>query len=177
MMQALLEERFHLKIRRETREVPAYALVAAKGGPRLPAAKVGCFTMEPGQPRPQLEPGQPLPPRCGWGTATWDGIEVHGATMADFCLALAGLPLVVDPRKFVDKTGIAGQFDFDLKWSAEDFAAAPSSAAGTTGNAADPAGDLPRLQRALRKVGLQLTPAKGPEEFLVIDHVERPSAN
>jgi uncharacterized protein (TIGR03435 family) len=48
MLQALLENRFQLKIRRETREVPVYALAVAKGGPKLQAAQPGkCIAMDP----------------------------------------------------------------------------------------------------------------------------------
>ena len=86
--------------------------------------------------------------------------------MSDFCLAL--MPLQLDHRKIIDKTGVPGQFDFDLKFLAED--AAPSSAA-------DPSADLARLQGALRSVGLQLVQAKGTEEVVVVDHAERPTAN
>jgi uncharacterized protein (TIGR03435 family) len=165
MMQALLEERFKLKIHRETREGPVYALVVSKSGLRLPAAKVACFAQNPGQPRPPLQPGQTPPPFCGWGREYGDRIEVLGSTMADFCLALSFIPMQLDHRKIIDKTGIAGQFDFDLKFPSDDS------------TAHDPAADLARLQGALRTAGLQLVQAKGPYEFLIIDHVERPTAN
>jgi uncharacterized protein (TIGR03435 family) len=47
MMQALLEDRFHLKIHRETREVPVYELTVAKGGPMLRRSQVGsCITSD-----------------------------------------------------------------------------------------------------------------------------------
>jgi uncharacterized protein (TIGR03435 family) len=178
MMQALLEERFKLKIHRETREVPVYALVVSKGGIRLPAAQVACFTQELGHPRPPLAPGQTPPPMCGWGREDGAGIQVHGSTMADFCLALSGLPLRLDRRRIIDKTGIAGQFDFDLKFSPEDSAIATEQGIPASSAAAgDPAPDLTRLQGALRRVGLQLAPAKGTAEVIVIDHAERPSEN
>ena len=133
-------------------------------------AHAGC----PGQPRPPLQPGQVPPPLCGRGSQTRDGIAVHGSTMEDFCLALSGMPLRLDRRKIVDKTGVTGQFDFDLKFPPDD--------AGLDGelgarHALDPVADLERLQGALRGAGLQLVQSKASYEFLVIDHVERPSAN
>src|SRR6185312_1380998 len=79
MMQSLLEDRFKLKIHRETREGPAFALVVAKGGLRLPPAKVACIVQVPGQPRPPLQPGQTPPPFCGWGSQTRDAITVRGS--------------------------------------------------------------------------------------------------
>jgi uncharacterized protein (TIGR03435 family) len=167
MMQALLEDRFKLKIHRETREVPVYALVVTKGGLKLPAAKVECWAIDVGRrPTPPQE-GQPPPPRCGHGQKTKDGFEVHGSTMADFCVALAHTPLrIAERRKFLDKTGIAGRFDFDLKFPDE-----------LTEGGSIPGDDLDRLQDALAKVGLQLKSEKGQDEFIVIDRAERPTAN
>lgn len=165
MMQALLEDRFKLKIHKEIREVPVYALVLIKGGPKLPAAKVECWTPDFGRrPAPPKE-GQPPPQRCGMGERSKDGVEVRGSTMAEFCVALAHTPLHWERRKVVDKTGVMGRFDFDLKFPVE----------LTEGDKAFD--DLDRLQVALGRVGLQLKSEKGQDEFIVIDHAERPSAN
>jgi uncharacterized protein (TIGR03435 family) len=189
MMQALLEDRFKLRLHRETREIPVYALVVVKTGLRLPAAKVNCILMGPEYRRLMQEYMQrqgkaklvtadfdALPPRCGEGKLNLDGLQMHGATMDDFCLAVSSrFPLRLDHR-VIDKTGVAGHFDFDLTWAPEERIQSPPDA--PNGAAAhDPADDFTRLQGALRKFGLQLVPAKGPGEFLVIDHVERPSAN
>jgi uncharacterized protein (TIGR03435 family) len=160
MMQALLEERFKLKIHKETREVPVYALVSAKARLKLPAAKVACITLDPDHPRV----GGPHSEGCGRGRMTKEGLEVHGSTMAEFCQALTNTPLrTPDRRKFVDKTGITGRFDFDLKFPDDDPDTVPD--------------DFLRLQWALQKVGLQITSAKGTDEFIVIDHAEHPTAN
>jgi len=86
MLQALLEDRFKLKVHREKREVRAYALVVAKGGPKLEATKEGgCTPADPAQGPPPIVPGQPLP--CGYiGEAKGgDGIEAVGVTMASIC--------------------------------------------------------------------------------------------
>jgi uncharacterized protein (TIGR03435 family) len=178
MMQALLEDRFKLKIHRETRQVPVYLLGLTKAGLRLPAAKVECFTMNADVPFPRPKAGQPLPPFCGMGKMNRDGIEVHGSTMAEFCVALSNTPLQLDRRKFIDKTGITGRFDFDLKFPVADSGvAADERAPGASQTPRHPAEDFIRLQGALSKVGLQLTSAKGPDEFLVIDHAEHPTPN
>jgi uncharacterized protein (TIGR03435 family) len=100
-----------------------------------------------------------------------DGIEVQGATMADFCMSLSNIPLRLDRRRFVDKTGISGHFDFDLKFP--DDTGLPLESGGPPIQM----DDLSRLQSALRKVGLQLTAAKGADDAVVIDHAERPTAN
>jgi uncharacterized protein (TIGR03435 family) len=174
MMQALLEERFRLKVRREVREVPVYALVVSKNGLKLPIAKMGCITPGPG--RITWEPGQTHPPICGNGKRTRKGIEMHGATMAEFCQEVsAGIPLQLG-RPVIDKTGVAGQFDFDLIFADEDSAPrVQEGIAPLTPSGPDP--DFAPMQEALRRVGLQLASAKGTGEFLIIDHVERPSPN
>ena len=60
MLQTLLEDRFKLKIHRESKEVPAYALVAARGGPRLqPTPKGGCTPGDPDGLPPPVVPGNP----------------------------------------------------------------------------------------------------------------------
>jgi uncharacterized protein (TIGR03435 family) len=175
MMRSLLEDRFKLKAHSETREVAVYALTVAKSGLKLPKAKIPCFVMGSGPPTWQR--GETPPPFCGNGRVKPDGLEVHGSTMADFCLAVSGrLPFPLD-RKLIDKTGIAGNFDFDLKWFDDDLSPTPGD--GAAGSPLDRmiTKNLALLEAALRRVGLQLTPTKGPGEFLVIDHAERPTPN
>jgi bla regulator protein BlaR1 len=168
MMQALLEDRFKLKIHEETRVVPVYALVVAKAGLRLPAAKIDCWDWS--LPFAGRREGQPPADRCGRGQYTRDGVGVHGSTIADFCVALTSmpLPLGMERRKFVDKTGITGRFDFDLKFPAE--LTAGEGAPWLTG-------DFVGLQDALSKVGLELKSEKGQDDFIVIDHAEPPTPN
>jgi uncharacterized protein (TIGR03435 family) len=162
MMQSLLEERFKLKVHRETREVPVYALEGTKGRLKAPPAKVACFV--PGSGRPTWRPGvdQP-PPFCGAGKPVQGGIEIHGVTMTQFCLA-AWRAAMLD-RNIIDRTGIAGRFDFDLRWPSEDEDLRTAD------------DRLYLLQGALSRIGLKLVAAKGPGEFIVIDHAERPTAN
>ena len=101
-----------------------------------------------------------------------DGVEVLGSTMADFCLALnVRIPMNLD-RMIVDKTGIQGQYDFDLKWSAEDLGLAEGAPMPFSQSSS-----FTLLDTALRRVGLRLESAKGPGEFLIVDHADRPTAN
>ena len=162
MMQSLLEDRFKLKLHRETRELPVYALVVTKGGLKAPPAKVACFA--PGSGRPTWRPGvDEPPPFCGAGKDVKGGLEIHGATLAEFCLA-AWRSAILD-RNIIDRTGIAGRFDFDLRWPSEDE------------DMRTPDARLYRLQGALSRLGLRLVDTKGPGDFIVIDHAERPTAN
>jgi uncharacterized protein (TIGR03435 family) len=162
MMQSLLEERFKLKVHRETRDVLVYALVGTKGGLKAPPAKVACFAPGSGPPTWRQGVDQP-PPLCSLGKPVKGGMEIHGVTMAEFCLA-AWRGGFLD-RNIIDRTGIAGRFDFDLRWPSQD------EDVRTAEDRFD------RLQGALSQVGLKLVEAKGPAEFIVIDHAERPTAN
>jgi uncharacterized protein (TIGR03435 family) len=174
MMQALLEDRFQLKMRREIRTVPVYELTVAKGGPKLQAAQEGkCITFDVNHPPARPTPGQPHLPWCG----SVGGPYTYGTTMAKLCLQLS----FEFDQDVVDKTGIAGVFDIPFEWSPK----LSSDAADDGGNAPvlptqTDAAESVRLadgRRSLAKVGLTLARAKGPRQFLVIDHVERPAGN
>jgi uncharacterized protein (TIGR03435 family) len=176
MLQALLEDRCKLKIHRETKEVPVYALTVAKGGPKLlQAAQEGrCMTLDPNLPPP------PRPwtlPRCGIfiRSRTKEGSDIYGVTMADLCRQFSSLM----DRNVIDRTGITGTFDIFVP--AERSPGSPAdpmpglSAPAAPATPAAPAFSLPFF--LVEKLGLKLQPAKGPGESLVIDHVERPSEN
>jgi uncharacterized protein (TIGR03435 family) len=181
MMQALLEDRFHLKIHRETREVAVYVLTVAKGGSKLQAAQKGkCIPLDAshGLPPPSQRPAGMF--ACGVfaPSKTNDGVYMYGTTLANFCVQLS----VVLDRDVIDKTGIVGVFDIHVEPPPPDASTGPPSdvpppapAAHARSNLIDPLGSS--IIAAVQKAGLRLEPAKGPGEFLVIDHVERPSVN
>lgn len=163
MLQKLLEDRFQLKIHRETRQLPVYILsTVAKGGSKLSATKEGsCIPLDLNN----MQPPAPGAVRCGSasvrGNAARTVIDSHGQTLT--ALAAQGFHADLD-RPVIDQTGLIGMFDIHLEF-ARDGA---------------PAGDLsaPSLFTAVQEqLGLKLTPDKGPVEVLVIDHLERPSEN
>jgi uncharacterized protein (TIGR03435 family) len=109
-----------------------------------------------------------------------NGFNVDAATMADLC---AGFSVLLD-RHVIDKTGIAGRFNINLDLTAEDREllnrprSLPALSDPTApANPPEPSPIVSALIIAVKKLGLKLAPAKGPGEFLVIDHVERPSGN
>ncbi len=178
MMQALLEERFQLKIHRETAETPVYELTVAAGGPKLQPSREGsCIDMR-GPDFRDPGPGEPFPRVCGGFAPNKNGgVDFYGASMTALVRNLS----VMFDRDVVDKTGLAGLFDFH-------FDTHPSEAAGDAPPPGDPGPPRPatsaereernaQLRSSLPKLGLKLEPAKGSGVFLVIDHVERPSAN
>jgi uncharacterized protein (TIGR03435 family) len=176
MLQALLEDRFKLRIHRSTRQVPIYALVVAKGGPKLDLAKKDTCTGPPdfskGLP-PALTPDQPPP--CGaFSPDGKGGTRTYGQTMAGISAEFSAL---LD-RRVDDRTGIEGTFDihldvgFDGLFTRFDHRPAAGDTPQQPGT--DP---LEALGSAVRKLGLRLETASGPETFIVIDNVERPSEN
>jgi uncharacterized protein (TIGR03435 family) len=177
MLRALLEDRFKLKIHRETKEVPVFFLTVAKDGPKLEPMKEGsCVPLDPNRPPAQnAAPGQPRPTYCGpryqlkGSTMT---ITARGATMKQFTEAL--LSRIVD-RPVIDKTGLAGQYDFQIEFDYTPDTGGPADAATSQ---SPPASDAPSVFKVLQaKLGLKLESAKGPVESLVIDRVERPASN
>lgn len=159
MMQVLLADRFQLKVHWETREGPIYELVIAKNGPKLHAG---------GSVPPSAEELQ------GWGDKKLpsiyqrgDGIkgyEYIGNSCSIPALAAALTSQMGEP--VVDKTGLTGTYDFLLQYH------------GRGPDTSDDPNVWPPLLTAVpEQLGLKLQPAKGEKQFLVIDHIERPSAN
>jgi uncharacterized protein (TIGR03435 family) len=159
MMQHLLAERFALKTHREPRTMPAYELVVAKGGAKLLTAKDQA-------PNAQAE----IPPgvRIQRGPHQWMRVVGVGGTMAQLA---AELQRVETDRPVVDRTGLAGEYDFSFTaTSAKPFFEGEGP---DTGDAAPPL-IFTAIQEQL---GLRLEPVKTEVECLVVDEVQRPSAN
>jgi len=164
MMQALLEDRFHLKIRRESKETNVFELIVSKSGAKLHAAKEGgCEVFDRNHPPPDPTPGQPGPVLCGSALMSVNGgFDVLGVTIADLCRELTKF---VD-RDIVDKTGVAGVFDVHLDLAPADLGY-PDAIPDPTSTYSP--GDGRAIAAAVDKLGLQMRPAKGSAPFLVID--------
>lgn len=167
MLQALLGERFKLAVHREFREMPIYALVAARDdrrvGPNLRRSEIDCSpearSTRPGTAGAGTSPstGGINRPTCGSFTVG-SSLVAGGITLAQLASALTRR---VD-RIVVDRTGLDGLFDVDLTWTA----LTPASDAG------------PSIFTAVQEqLGLRLERARGPVEVLVIDRVQRPTEN
>ena len=178
MLQGLLEDRFKLAVHRTTKEVPIYALTAAKGGLKIkPASEDTCFKIGPGgPPPPPPAPGQPRPVPCGgffMGPNTLQGGGISLSQLADGLTNILGRPVV-------DKTGFTGTFDVRLEFSREGTQPMGAAGFGTPGAPpiAIPDNNAPTIFTALQEqLGLKLESQKGPEDLLVIDHAEKPSEN
>jgi uncharacterized protein (TIGR03435 family) len=181
MWQTLLADRFKLRLHREIRELPIYDLTAVKGGPKLPAAKpADCVSFPPGTP-PRHVPGKV---DCGYVSGPFSGypaglLHIKGSKVhiADLIRELAS---ILD-RAVLDKTEFTGEFDLDLSFTSDQALMGFPGFGGPRdpGGSSLPTGpNRPNIFAALQEqLGLQLVPAKGPVEVLVIDHAERPITN
>jgi uncharacterized protein (TIGR03435 family) len=164
MLQNLLEDRFQMKVHRESRETPVYGLVLGKNGPKLSVPKEATCPAA-NTPVPPNQSGAPPIP-CGQMRIlpSAAGVQMEGdrVPLTELVRVLA---VAVD-RPVIDKTNLPGLFDIRLHFMAEPPGAPPSDA------------QEPNVFNALQdQLGLKLDSTKGPVEFLVIDHVVRPSAN
>jgi uncharacterized protein (TIGR03435 family) len=155
MLQTLLAERFQLKFHRETKELPAYDLVVGNNPPRL----------KPGTPDVESKTDVLTALRTKYSNVSISELVIRIGPQFD--------------RPLFDKTGLQGGYDFALEYVPTLPGTARMSpeeeAAFAQLYPADEARPLPvALQRQL---GLKVVPAKEHVEILVIDHVERPSAN
>ncbi len=152
MLQALLADRFHLRLHRETRTMAGYLMTVDKGGPKLPA--------------PMTE----APPERGVIQMGAGEIWVRGATMEGLAVGLQlelGLPVL-------DRTKIEGHYDLKLRFEEgnRELKEEPDSGGGVA--ALRTPGSV---FAALREVGLRLDARRLPIEVLVVDGAERPSGN
>jgi uncharacterized protein (TIGR03435 family) len=170
MLQAMLAERCKVVVHHESKEVPVYDLVVAKGGPKFKQAETVDAT--------ELKLKHP-----GGGRVTGGGMAVHGPNGIQFYgVSMAMLGQTVLPsmagRPVVDKTGLTGRYDLALPWQALPPQPPPSGASQPLDAPPPPPGGDESIFTALPEaLGLRLERAKGQVETLVIDHVERPTEN
>lgn len=179
MQQALLADRFHLKVHFEVREMPIYILTSAKGGLKIkpvdpPPARDPNAPPAPFTPPP---PGGPLPPGMMMIMMKSNGertMRARSTNMSGLLSLLRNNSGEAGDRPIIDHTGFTGHFDVDeLSWAPLTTAtSADSSAAPSTPS------DAPSLATALEEtLGIKLVATKGPVEVVVIDSIDHPSEN
>ena len=181
MLRTLLADRFKLETHMENREMPIFALVVARGdgklGPQLQKSSVDCEALMAGRrgrgptpPPAQAGPGDRV--QCGIRVAPGN-MSVGGASLTLFANSLS----MFVGRIVVDRTGLAGSYEFNLTWTPDQMAIRPPGAPEPP-NAppVDPNGAsiFTALQEQL---GLKLDSQKGPVSVLVIDRVAHPTEN
>ena len=147
MLRALLTDRFQLKIRRETREMPVYVLTLGKNGSKM-------------KPRSEGDGGEAT-------RLVFQGAKATGRNVSTKVLAEELQAMVFD-RPVVDQTGLAGNFDFNLSWRPE---------AGASASAPVDPNDPDIFTAIQEQLGLRLQVQKAPAEMIVVDAAEKASDN
>jgi uncharacterized protein (TIGR03435 family) len=153
MLRSLLEDRLKLVVHRESKETQGYALVVAKGGFKLKPARA--------------QEAETTPPAAGQFSPV---LDLQGGFRRSVLIAkhapissLADLVTRIWDQMVVDKTGLIGVYDFELRWNNDNNNPSPSDADA-----------LPVLFTAIQEtLGLRLQPEKVPVEMIVVQHVER----
>jgi uncharacterized protein (TIGR03435 family) len=174
MVQSLLADRFKLTLHHETKELPIYALVVAKNGPKL---RESANTPEDSVPLGPPTPDGPQPRhsvRMGRGE-----LSINAESLDMFADLLSRQREV--GRLVVNQTGLKGNYDFTLNWTPDASQGQMLSlpGGGPPGDVAPPLdASGPTIFTALQEqLGLKLESQKGPVDTIVIDHMEKPSEN
>jgi bla regulator protein blaR1 len=152
-MQAVLRDRFGLVLRAETRELPMYALVVAKGGHKLSAP---------------AEPGKG--PNFSMTRGQMTAVAAYMKMLSDSLSSLLG-------RYVANETGLDGPYDFTLKWTPDSAQPSGKMAIPDEPVPADSDAATSIFTALSEQLGLRLDAKKGPVPVFVVEKVERPGEN
>jgi uncharacterized protein (TIGR03435 family) len=169
MLQTLLEERFKLVMRRETREMPTYLLKVGKDGPKFNGRPSDMVFITDDTPTPgwdkvppgtrgifRIVPGGNLAFEAGRGIV--DGVRTSEIIGIDMSMAAIASGLTASTgRVVIDQTGLKGTYSYHAQF--------PDDGVQST------------LRQAMEKFGFRLEESKAPMEVWVIGRAERPSEN
>ncbi len=168
MLRSLLVERFKVSVSRVTKIEPEYALVVAKGGPKL--TPTTWVAPAPGTPGVQALPGKG--PHLLLNNGNISAVAQPVSGLADL---LAFMP-EMEGHLVVDQTGIKGNYDYTVQFSSEELDQKFAQMAGTAPPQSNDSG--PSIFTALEEqLGLKLQMTKGPVDIYTIEHIEEPSEN
>jgi uncharacterized protein (TIGR03435 family) len=161
MLQHLLEDRFKLSLHKETKEVPGYVLVVAKGGPKLRQHK-------------DEQPTDCKMRRGNDGGLIYENCSISYFASYRLVAGIAGLSSLLGNHSFIaDETGLKGNYDFELMASWE---VGGNPIEGIAPRVVNP--DAPSVFAAVEKqLGLKLEAKRIPVEFYYVSHIEKPSEN
>jgi bla regulator protein blaR1 len=153
-MRSLLEERFQLKVSHQTKELPVFELVVAKGGPKFAAS-------------PDTNDNHH---NDGHNQGDVEILDIKNEPISDFVQELSRQPELAG-HLVIDKTGLTDSYSFAWKWTRQRNSA-QAVADGDSTSAP------PSIWTALQEqLGLKLESAKAPVDCIVIDQIEHPTPN
>jgi uncharacterized protein (TIGR03435 family) len=185
MLQSLLEERFKLRIHRTPKEMQIFSLSVVEDGPKLLPAKLdenGNVVASSPEAPPEIEKAvtgkrkvdwRLLPQLFGYGD-TADGQMEFFATAISISRFAEWLSNVdVTGRKVIDKTGLAGLYDFRFKYANPNL----NQKNADIGNSLPEPSGTSLFKAIQEELGLKLEPGKSTFEYIVVDSAEKPSGN
>jgi uncharacterized protein (TIGR03435 family) len=158
MVQRLLLDRFKLAFDMETKELPIYALTVGKDGPKLRKAEDGTCAAA-------IKASKP----CVNLSEFKNGLVASNLSLPNIARALGR---ILGDRVVVDQTGLTGQYDIAAMWT--NGAARPPEEPENHRRSESPESPFVALEE---QAGLKLRGARGLVDVLVIDRLEKPSAN
>ena len=181
MLRSLLRDRFQMKMSKVSEELPVYALIVAKGGPKMNQVGTasgtelaGPIPPPPPPPPPKTDPAQPMSRRL----ASFPGMQRTGpnqftatAVSMNWLARFLQNQSELDGRPVVDQTGLTGVYDFTLH---NVPTPGTSIALAELDATDDPAASIFSV---IQEIGLKLVLTKAPVEVFVIDHIEKPTPN
>jgi uncharacterized protein (TIGR03435 family) len=191
MIRTLLKDRFKLVVHMETRDTQIYALVKARDGdqlgPRLKRSTTDCGPIRAQRAAAIAEVARarggrvpvPTPPGPNEPVVCQMRVSGRGSSMLTYragnitMTAFAGALRPYVGREVVDRTGLTGEFDFDVQ-----FSPPPTTGSIDAGIPVAPLDDAASVFTALQEqLGLKLESTRGPVELMVIDRAEKPDEN
>jgi len=159
MLQALLAERFKLVVHMDNRPVQAFVLSLGQGKPKMKESDGS------GEPGCQGQPQNPAQSRTA-GAIAYIAVSCHNLTMEAFAQQLRGMASGYVTDLSVDRTGLKGAWDFDLKWTGRGQLALAGSEGISVFDAVD------------KQLGLKLEPQKVTLPIIVVDSAnQKPTDN
>jgi len=163
MLQSLLADRFNLKVHKETKQLPVYALTVGKNGPKLKPGAGEMIQRKDGSVVKNRTLGITFArePNGDYSQSRMQMI-VRNRTVQELVNTLSNL---LD-RPLLNRTGLEGEFDFTIEYERD------PDVPGLFGSVG------PAMFTAFQEqLGLKVESTKAPVDVLVIDHVEKPSEN
>jgi uncharacterized protein (TIGR03435 family) len=150
MLQSLLADRFQLRVTREERTLPVYALIVARSGPKIKRAPEHRADSQDGDPGIEID---------------WSELTARAASMEAFADSLTSLR-DLSSRVVLNRTGLVGDYDFKLDWARD------------RGDGASQDSPYPALFEALpEQLGLRLKAERAAVEVVIVEAAKAPTGN
>jgi uncharacterized protein (TIGR03435 family) len=178
MVASLLEDRFKLVFHRETRDLPAYALVVAKGGLKMKEVPPDPDGVDTSKVDVNVTSG------ARGATVDLGGGATIAYSLNKLDARKVNIPSIIDSlskfldRPVVDETGLTGRYNFTLEYSVSELKTMVRGNGGDASQIPDFGGDQASIFTSVEDLGLRFEPRKAPVPVIVIDSIQKtPTAN